>query len=484
MKKRKVSKHMKSQIRRNIEEKLEAVRCENMRRSAEITDRVSLNEYKSLVRHDGDRKIWTHALQTALNEHGFVVIPPSDNVYFIDDTVTIPSDRHIEAYGAVIRLTEDCEVLMLRNEHTMDGTHAPLDTSDCDRNITISGGRWEESNTCRGGYGKNCRYTRFDGDDAKRPFFGVSTCMLFNNIEGLTLTDMTFAHTAGFAVQTGDIKNAVFENIRFESCYADGLHLNGNSENMLIRNISGEVGDDLVALNMYDWQNSSVNFGPTRTVLCDGLDLAPKSPYKALRIEPGIYTYDDGSQVDCGLFDAIIRNVAGIATFKMYFQTPAYRIGTSPERGGVGSADNLFFENITVDLARPIDGFDEYMNSDPVRGTFAAFEFGSNIGYVSFENIDLTLYRDRFPMSCLACVGPKSARSSDVEIFDPYLSSHVGTVEMKNIRVNGVPLLSAESEVSPAELIRTIAFDDINGDGNSTASGTVDAVLCDGERII
>ena len=124
------------------------------------------------------------------------------------------------------------------------------------------------------------------------------------------------------------------------------------------------------------------------------------------------------------------------------------------------------------------------MNSDPVRGTFAAFEFGSNIGYVSFENIDLTLYRDRFPMSCLACVGPKSARSGDVEIFDPYLSSHVGTVEMKNIRVNGVPLLSAESEVSPAELIRTIAFDDINGDGNSTASGTVDAVLCDGERII
>jgi len=476
-------KAMKESIKINIITSLETMRAENLA-AAIHSDPVNLTEYVSMTKEGTQGIIWTAALQKALKEHHTVIIPPASEPYFIDDTVTIPSNRHIEAEGAVIRLTEGCEVLMLRNEHTMDGTHAPIDKTSRNYNISIHGGRWEESQTRRGGYGKCCRYTHFgEDDDRTRPFYGVSTCMLFNNITGLTLQDMTFANTAGFCVQTGDLTNGVFENIEFVSCFADGLHLNGNSENLLIRNVHGDVGDDLVALNMYDWQNSSVNFGPTRNVLCDGLDLAPSSPYKALRIEPGVYTYDDGSTVDCGLFDAIIRNVKGIATFKMYFQTPTYRIGTAPEPGSVGSSDNLFFENITVDLSAPIDKFAEYINSDPLRGTFAAFELGANIGYVSFENIELTLYPEKYPMSCLACIGPKSVRVEDREIFDPYLSSHVSTVEIKNIRVNGLSPSDPRSSLKPADLFRTIAFDDINHDGNSTGAGTVDQVIFDGVKI-
>ena len=476
---------MKELVKQKILTSLEKMKTENLSAIQSLNDVISLTEYKHLAYETADGTVWTKALQTALYEHNHIIIPPAGTIYWIDDTVVIPSDRHIEAAGAVIRLVPGCEVLMMRNEHTMDGTHAPIDTSGRDRNISIHGGRWEESQMKRGGYGKCCRYTHFgEDDDRSRPFYGVSTCMLFNNLTGLTLTDMTFAHTAGFAVQTGDLTNGVFENITFDTCYADGLHLNGNSGNLLIRQIAGEVGDDLVALNMYDWQNSSVNFGPTRNVLCDGLDLAPQSPYKALRIEPGIYTYDDGSTVDCGLFDAIIRNVRGIATFKIYFQTPRYQIGTAPESGSVGSSDTLFFENITVDLASPIDRMAEYMNSDPLRGTFAAFELGANIGYVCFENIDLTLYPEKYPMSCLACIGPKSVRIDEFEIFDPYLSSHAGTVEMKNIRVNGISVRDPEAAVPISQLFRTICFEDINHDGNSTGRGTVDNVILDGKKIL
>lgn len=471
---------MKTQIKQAIYAQLAEVEKERKNTVASLRDTVDLTDYIELVRHEACGDIWTDALQAALREHQRVVIPPSDAVYYIDATVIVPSDRHIKADGAVIRLSPGCEVLMLRNVHTMDGTHAPINTAERDRNISIHGGRWEESNTSRGGYGKSGRYTRRgEGEDEKRPFYGVSTCMLFNNLCGLSLTDMTFAHTAGFAVQTGDLSNAVFENITFESCYADGLHLNGRSENLLIRNICGEVGDDLVALNMYDWQNSSVNFGAVRNVLCDGLHLAASSPYKALRIEPGIYTYDDGSAVDCGLFNAIIKNVTGIDTFKMYFQTPPYKIGTSPEKGGTGSADNLFFENIQIDLRGPIDQFDEYLTSDPLRGTFAAFELGSNIGYVSFENIDLTLHREAFPLSCLACVGPKSIRVGDTEIFDPYLSSRVEIMELRNIRVNGVSLCAPTSAILREEAVRVLSFEDVNSDGHSTASGTIGTLLWD-----
>lgn len=464
---------MKEHIKQKIYEKLGEMEKRNAAKIAALTDRTVLSNYRGLVREGAHGRIWTDALQKALLDHEIVVIPPSNEPYFIDSTVTIPSNRRIEAEGATIRLTPECTVLMLRNEHTQDGTHAPIDKNDRDCNISICGGRWEESNTSRAGYGRTGRYLPAPSaaeTGAVRSFGGVSTCMLFNNMDGLTLTHLTFAHTAGFSVQTGDITDAVFEDITFESCYADGLHLNGNSENIIARRIRGEVGDDLVALNMYDWQNSSVNFGPSRTVLCEALDLAPSSRYKALRIEPGIYTYDDGSAVDCGLYDAIIKNVRGIRTFKMYFQTPAYKIGTAPERGDVGSADNLFFEDITIDLVGPIDWFREYANSDPVRGSFAAFELGSNIGYICFENIDLTLYKEKYPYSYLVCVGPKSVRSGDREVFDPYLSSTIGCMELRNVTVNGaVP-------ENPGGLIHTIAFDDVNGDGNSTGKGEIEHI--------
>lgn len=463
----------KTEIRQRIRSSLAEMRKKNDLAIDVLTDTVSLTEYKHLTQTKDGNTIWTAALQQALREHEVVVIPPSDEIYWIDDTVVIPSHRHIEAVGATMRLTPDCEVLMLRNEHTEDGTFAPIQPGHEDHNISIHGGRWEESRTGRGGYGKSGRYTHFHEDKAgeRRPFYGVSTCMLFNNLVGLTLCDLTFAHTAGFGVQAGNLTNGVMENITFENCYADGLHINGNSENLYVKNIRGEVGDDLVALNMYDWQNSSVTFGITKNVLCEELHMAPTSRYKALRIEPGVYTYADGSTVDCGLYDAIISHVTGVETFKMYFQTPAYRIGTEPERGGVGSSNNLFFENITVDLTGPIDRFAEYLHSDPVRGVFAAFELGSHIGYVSFDHIDLTLHREAYPLSCLVMIGPKSIRQGDREVFDPYLTSHVGTVSLSNIRVNGEPVSHRD------DLIGITSFTDVNEDGNSTGCGTVEQIL-------
>lgn len=462
----------KTEIKQQIRSSLEEMRKENIAVAKALNDRVLLTDYRLWTEEKDGHTIWTAALQRALREHSVVVIPPAEAVYWIDDTVVIPSDRHIEATGATIRLTLDCEVLMLRNEHTADGTFAPIEPGTADHNISIHGGRWEESHTKRGGYGRSGRYTHFaeDKPGERRPFYGVSTCMLFNNLTGLTLRDVTFAHTAGFGVQVGNLTNGVFEHITFESCYADGLHINGNSTNLYVYNIRGEVGDDLVALNMYDWQNSSVTFGPTHNVLCEELHLAQSSLYKALRIEPGIYTYADGSTADCGLSNAIISHVTGIMTFKMYFQTPAYRIGTEPERGGVGSSDNLFFEHITVDLAGPIDRFASYLNSDPIRGHFAAFELGSHIGYVSFTDIDLTLHRDIYPLSYLVMVGPKSIRNGDTEVFDPYLTSHVGTIELQNIRVNGEVVQQDDS------LVCVTKFADVNEDGHSTGCGTVQEV--------
>lgn len=294
-----------------IRAKLEKMTCRNRTLTETLTDRVSLTDYACLVRAGN---IWTDALQKALNEHEIIVIPASDAPYMIDNTVTIPSNRRIEAHGASIRLCEGVRVLMLRNEHTQDGTHAPISKENRDINITIIGGSWEESATARIDIGLSglC--------DLEKSFFGVSTCMLFDNMDHLTLKDLVFYHTASFAIQIGDITDVHCENIEFIECFADGLHVNGNTENLLARNLNGYTGDDLVALNMYDWQMSSINFGPMKTVLCENLHST--GGCRALRILPGLYQYDDGTIVDCSITDAILSHLEGINEFKLYLQTP------------------------------------------------------------------------------------------------------------------------------------------------------------------
>ena len=426
---------------------------------------VSIQQYRHLTEKNPDGiTVWTKAFQTAIRENPVLSIPASQEPYYLDDTLVIPSDRVIRAEkGAVIRQTPGCKVLMLRNEHTVDGSRLPPQNLRPDRNIAILGGRWEESHRQRLGYGKSGMY------NDKRSFFGVSACMLFNNMENLYLSDLEFAHTAGFSVQVGEIKGAVFENITFRECYADGLHLNGNTEDVVIRNIRGQVGDDLVALNMYDWQHSSVNFGPMKNVLCETLRLSEDSLYKALRIQPGMYFFEDGSQVDCSAENLIIRDVKGINTYKCYFQTPAYVIGTEPEKGGVGSGNNIFFQDIEVDLCRPLDYMPVYVNSDPVRGNFGAFEMGANLKNVYFESINARLYPEKYPLSGLISVGPKSVPggNGEKEIFDPYLSSSIGNLHYKDIRINGTKI----NDLRP--FVRLTSFQDINHDGHSTAGGTV-----------
>lgn len=448
-------------IKNGIERLLEKMASENEKKRLLLNDRVMLTDYMP------ENGIWTRALQSALNEHEVVIIPSSSEPYILDGSVTVLSNRRIIAEkGAIIRLKKDTRVLMLRNTNTADGTHAPIIGVERNVNITIEGGIWEECCTHRMGYGSSGMY------DEERSFFGVSTCMLLENVDGLTLKDLTFRNCGGFAVQLGEIRNAVIENIRFENCFADGIHVNGNTENIRIRNVAGEVGDDLVAFNMFDWQNSSINFGPCNNVICEDLVLSPKSHYKALRIEPGIYTFDDGTRVDCSLTNAIFRRISNIKTFKLYCQTPVYFPNEEPESADVGSGDNIFFEDISVELDEPIDKFDDYMNGNEIIGSFAAFELGLNVKNIYFKNIELKLHKEKFPCSYFACIGPKSIRlDNGAEVFDPYFSSVCENFHFENVKINGKKI----EDITP--YVKEIVFDGLYEDIASTAFGKINRII-------
>lgn len=456
----------KALSREEITADAKMMRAANAAAQAKLSDAASVTDYAQLVRTDAKgRKIWTDAYQRALDEHEIVRIPASEEVYWIDRTVTVPSNRRIEAAdSAVTRLTAETTTLMLRNRSTVNGARLPVRGQSRDANIAIVGGRWEESHAKRAGYGRTGKY------DEKHSFPGVSTCFLFNNVNGVTLRDLTFRNTAGFAVQVGEISDFSADHIRFDHCFADGLHINGNTYRVYVSDVSGQVGDDLVALNAYDWKNSSVNFGPMRRVLCENLVSPPDGGYKAMRILPGVYQFADGSKVDCAITDLVIDGVSGVNTFKMYLQTPRYKIGTDPEYGEVGTLGNVFFRNVKIDMSRPADMLEPYMKSDPLRGTIAAFEFGSRTHRVVMERVEVTLHRDRFPHSYIACVGPKSVVAGEYEIFDPYLSSHVEELVWKDVSVNGKAL----EDLAP--YLHEITFNNINNDGRSTGEGRLHKV--------
>lgn len=160
---------------------LECCDKENFAKISMLSKTASLKDYEHLTRTtilaDTKIKIWSDALQTALNENEIVTIPAQDDKYYIDKKIIIPSNRRsIADKKAHISLTAQTNVLMLRNEHTQDGTYFPIKSGNEDCNISIDGGFWDEEKSYRLGYGDSGMY----GEN--RSFFGVSTCMLFNNI--------------------------------------------------------------------------------------------------------------------------------------------------------------------------------------------------------------------------------------------------------------------------------------------------------------
>ncbi len=400
----------------------------------ERKDKICLSELAGFaVNAYKDGKIWSEAFNRAIENYKKIVIPAGK--YFVDKTIIVKSDTELIAEeNAEIILIKGVKSLLLRNENVIDGSDEPIpENAVKDENISIIGGVWGEENVERLGYGESGCY------DEKHSMVGVSTCFLFSNVSNVTLGNLTFTHTAGFAVQIGNICNFRIENICFKDCFADGLHINGGTKNGVIKNLYGYTEDDLIALNAYDWDNSSINFGAIENVTVSGVKCSSGgNVHKSIRIQPGVYPYKNGEKEDCFVKNLTIKNVSGVACFKMYLQTPAYT--SVPEKNvGVGRMENIVFEDISADTSEPVDKQTNYLSGNPVTGNFATFEVGSNVKNLVFRNVATVLNRKKYPNSFFMTIGPKSQYIAEkkLELFDPYVTCEVSEVSFENISVNG-----------------------------------------------
>lgn len=414
--------------------------------------KINLSELEYLaVTPYKNGKIWSEAFSFALKNYEDIIIPAGK--YYVDKSLVVPQNRGIIAdENAEIILTKGVKSLLLRNENVIDGSDKPIPkTAIKDENISITGGIWGEENDERLGYGKSGCF------DENNSMVGVSTCFLLSNVKNLTLKNLTFRHTAGFAIQMGNISNFAVENICFDVCYADGLHINGGTENGTVKNLYGHTEDDLIALNAYDWDNSSINFGKIENLVVDGVKCdVGGNVHKSIRIQPGIYPYKSGEKEDCFVKNLTIKNVSGVACFKMYLQTPAYT--TFPEKNvGVGRMENILFENISADTSEPVDKQPNYLSGNTVTGNFATFEIGSNVKNLTFNNVKTVLNKAKYPNSYFIAVGPKTQYIAEkkLELFDPYVCCTIQRINFENVYINN------EKKDDLTGFIKEISYDNL-----------------------
>ena len=409
---------------------------------------------------DEIKTIWTEAFRVALQENAHIYVPQGK--YYLDDTVVIPSDRKITAdKNAFVCITEEAKVVMFRNADVIDGSfHSVGMNAPYTENVCIEGGMWATEYASRAGYGV---VGAFDVEDSMH---GVHALMLFSGVKNLWIKNVTFYNTVTFALQIGRTENFLIEGVRLDTCHADGVHLNGEIKNGVVYDVRGYTRDDLVALNAYDWDNSTINNGTMERITVSKICSTGDGAH-CMRFLSGV-TREEMGNIDCYMKDIHVSDIEGVQTFKLYLQTPSY-VG-APEGTKVGRIENITFENIEIVKNTFSDGGQNYFDKDPVTGHFGVFEMNSNIHKIAFRDIRFRLDMPEYDETAhFITVGPKSCYREDVKVetFDPYISSVVDEIEYENIIANG------KSVEDLSDYIRVIKFENLYPSAYASGCGKI-----------
>ena len=308
-----------------------------------------------------EAEIWTRAIQACLDKHETVHIPKRDKPYYIDAPLVLKSGRHlIVDSGTEIRLKPNTHTCMVRNQNVIDGAHGPVVLGDrADSDITIEGGIWTTLATTISESNGNLRGNAFSRG---RPLGSHGTIMI-SNARRVVVRNLTIKQSRPHGVQIGNCSTFLVENIFFDNHHRDGVHMGGPAENGVIRNIRGITGDDMIALNAWDWKQSNATFGPIKRILVDNVTAERPS---AVRLLAGTKNFSGGKSVDCDIDDCAIRNIRGMHEIKIYDQ-PNLESGRNNDFADpIGQLKNIFFSNIHVgnptpplfQIAANVDGID------------------------------------------------------------------------------------------------------------------------------
>lgn len=326
-------------------------------------------------------KIWNKAIQKALDENKKVYIPNMNEDMYIDSSIIMRDNYQLKVdQKQRIALTPNTGLCLVRNENLIAGNYCAQKFENPDSNIVIDGGIWDALHYVRQ------KITNGNGGlrtEKENPILGAWAIMIFSNVKDIIIHNATFTNSASYAVEISNCEGMSIQNILFENYFKDGIHVNGPVKYGILNELSGKnMGDDMVALNAWDWGTSAMSFGTIEKLIVQNIH----SLHNEFRMLPGRKTYEDKSYRDCDIRDMVIRNIEGVYTFKLYGQ-PRFNLPSDCSEI-LGNIENIYFENII---------FPEVTGSGfgglPVKGLF---EVCSDVKNVHFNNIQIQHTVDEF----------------------------------------------------------------------------------------
>lgn len=291
-------------------------------------------------------RIWTAAIQACLDQHASVFLPASEEPYYLDGPVVMKSgqrliaDRHAE-----IRLRPGVNTCLVRNEHVVSGRSQALPTDlQPDTDLQIEGGIWSTLATSRTQSNGNTHARSDKGNTVP----GCHGMFLLSNVRRVRVRNLVIREGRAFGLHLSAISDFLVENLRFEHHGRDGVHVNGPASYGVIRNIRGVTHDDLVALNAWDWLDSTPTFGPIHHVLVEDVTGAPlaEGAADAIRLLPGVKHFPAVGTLDCPVSDCVLCDITDIREYKLYDQ-PNLELGRDKDFSEpVGTLRNLHLERL------------------------------------------------------------------------------------------------------------------------------------------
>ncbi len=367
-------------------------------------------------------------IQMALNANLSVYIPKMDTPVYISEGITLNSGNTLKVHPET-RIVFMADGVMLHNRNVMDGHYNYVEPGNhSDRDVAVIGGIWEAPKT------------KIIGERQAEGYLGYLGCdslFLLHNVINVRMEHLKIAHTKRMGVMIGNCENFMVQDIEFEDAARDGIHVEGPCWNGIIRDLRGKVGDDLVALNAWDWTNAALTFGAIHDVIVEDVWTEPGYLWSEMRLHPGNYTLPTGRVIQCPVYNIVFKNVHGIHTVKFYNQPnlmPGYNFDKS---FGLGEINNVYFDNVTFDYY-PLNQY--YTQKD------ACIEVHADCFNLNFKNIKINYPladKDHDNYRFIA-VGPISAtwKINDnpddwFDFFDPDSNCHVDRITLENITVNG-----------------------------------------------
>lgn len=332
-----------------------------------------ITEFEDLIYEKNGCTIYGDALQAALNKYKCIRISKREKMYLEKPLVMKSGYRLLLDKKQHISNLPNLSTCMIRNENIINGECEKATFTNPNTDISVDGGIWDGGLTPADGEDKRL------GTGLTPEYKGALSIMIFINIENLIIKNAEFVGGGiNYAVQLGCVRHFRIGDLTYIRYGRDGVHVNGPAAYGEICDLYGEdMGDDIVALNAWDWDNCAITFGTIEKIYVHD----NKTSNNELRLLPGRKMYGD-SGIDCDVRDCVLERLSGIYTFKLYCQPNilnAENKNYHDVSGSVGRMGNVWFSDIDIDKNR-----DSGFHGLPMNGIF---DVGTDCNNIHFNNI-------------------------------------------------------------------------------------------------